>query len=189
MNETDYFSWFLVFDAYNKKHPDSKLYNILSTEEGIIKVRLLIEKLYKDKLEDHTIKNLLKKLEKEIKKKELKKLLEQVEEDNFIDLIILRKLKKYTEKEQNYIFKNNLNSKTNLLWAVEQIHEKIDNGEDLEKVLEEYFQEQNLETSSKKTKKEAGKIINDFFDDEFEDELEDTDELDDFDSEDLNDVE
>jgi len=189
MNETDYFSWLLDFNAYNERHPNSILFDILSTDEGIIKVRLLIEKLYKDKLVDHTINNLLKKLEREIKKKELKKFFEEVEEDKFIDLIILRKLKKYAQKEQNYIFKNNVNSKTNILSAVEIIREKIDKGENLERVVEEYFEEQNLKTSLKKPKQEAENIINDFFDEDLEDEFEDADELDDFDTEELNDVE
>lgn len=189
MNETDYFSWLLAFNAYNEKHPDSILFDILSTDEGIIKVKFLIEKFYKEKLEDHTINNLLKKLEREIKKKELKKFLEEIEEDKFIDLIILRKLKKYAQKEQNYIFKNKVNSKTNILSAVEIIREKVDKDEDLEKVVKEYFQEQNLKTSSKKSKKEAENATNDFFDEDLEDEFEDADELDNFDTEELNDVE
>ncbi len=183
MNDTDYFSWILAFNSYKEKHPETKFYDLLSSAEGVIKMRRLIENMYADKLETHSIKKLIKKAENRIEKKELNKLIAEIEKEDLIEIKILKKLESYKNKDQNFIYKNKLNSKTNLLTAVETIKENISKGEDINDLVEDYFQKHNEKTSSKKTKKEViVKTDDDLSEDDLFDDIDDIDDIDEIDN-------
>jgi len=173
MEEKDYFSWLVAFNSYKDEYPKSKFGDLISTTKGIILMRQVIEHLYYEKLETHSLERLIRKADKKISEKELEKLLKKIKKDKIIDLYIFRKLEKIdSELKENSKLKLNLNSRTIALSIIETIKEKLEVIEDTDKVIKEVLAE--IEKEGDVTKK----VTNDEHDDYSDDSDEDFDEID-----------
>ncbi|MEA3451219.1 MAG: hypothetical protein U9Q83_04880 [Bacteroidota bacterium] len=172
MEEKDYFSWLVAFNSYKDEYPDSKFVELISTTKGIILMRQVIERLYYEKLETHSLERLIRKTDKKLNEKELEKLLKKIKKDKIVDLYIFKKLEKIdSELEEKSPLKLNLNSRTITLSMIETIKEKLDVIEDIDKVIKEVLAEIGTENNTKK-------VIDDEDDDFSDDSDEDYDEID-----------